>query len=196
MIIERMKAIIESYLRYGEKSFVIYAYGYNGLHFHEILKGLYGIEPAIIVDNHLCHYNSSIRSGFELRKLYKDEMVVIITISDPYSSFLIRQELSGFVHSGKICWLFEDEDCFFDESNRWIDKFNIYNLMPQIGEQKDKIRFLLAADSKSFGNIVPSVIEAFQKDQRWDILLISDDKHRPDEFQNVRRINYVDYDII
>lgn len=73
-----IKRCIEKQLDKGKHKFIIFPYGEVGMQVRTILKDVYDIEASYILDNHLCKYNSDIKSLDFLVDIDSEEYVLIL----------------------------------------------------------------------------------------------------------------------
>lgn len=73
-----IKKCIEKQLDKGKRKIIIFPYGEVGMQVRTILKEIYGIEAAYILDNHLCKYHSDIKSIDFLGEIDCKEYVLIL----------------------------------------------------------------------------------------------------------------------
>ena len=59
----QIRQCIEYGINRGGKQFIIFPFGDVGIQVKEILKSLYAIDPALVIDNKYCKYNSEIKAG-------------------------------------------------------------------------------------------------------------------------------------
>ena len=58
----RVRSRLREQLDLGQRGFIVFPYGENGLLVNLILKECFGIEDAVIIDNELCKYNPQIKN--------------------------------------------------------------------------------------------------------------------------------------
>lgn len=79
MIILEIRKMIENKLDKGYKKFIIYPYGTIGMKVKDVLNNVYDIKEKYIIDNHLCKYNSKIRSIDFLNGISREEYSILIS---------------------------------------------------------------------------------------------------------------------
>lgn len=77
-----IKKTIEEKLDNGYKRFIIFPFGDVGIKAKEFLNSLYGIEEEMIIDNHLCKYNSNIKSIDILKEINTENITAILSTTD------------------------------------------------------------------------------------------------------------------
>lgn len=88
---------IEEKIDEGYKKFVIFPFGWAGTKAKNILNTVYGIKEEMIIDNHLCKYNSQIKELDYWRNIDKKCLAVIFaTINGQIYSQLKMQLLQYF----------------------------------------------------------------------------------------------------
>ncbi len=99
----------------GERQFIIFPYGENGILANTILKECFGMDKVIIIDNELYRYNPMIKSMKYLKE--ESDLKKYTVLFASYNEELLK-ELSGF--EIKIVDLFKEarEDEFHQEKIR------------------------------------------------------------------------------
>jgi hypothetical protein len=155
------------------------------------------VEPEFIVDNGLCKYNDHIISLEDFKKLYSDDIYVILTLKGDYSlNWMMEQELRTFVAGDKIINLLAlstlGGSMLVKKNNlrQVTDQFDLANILP--GEKCDggqplvpvgtnnKIKVRLRHFTYNTWNSVKSICEAFEKDDKYDVLIIVDAANQTD----------------
>lgn len=60
-LVSQIKQCIEEKLGRGYKRFIIFPYGDVGIQVKQILNMVYGIREELIIDNHICRFNPSVK---------------------------------------------------------------------------------------------------------------------------------------
>lgn len=97
-----IKKIIRQRFVEGNKRFVIYPFGENGLKVKNILYEYFGLLPVYIVDNDYADFNTNIISMNDLKEKYDDSLCVILTIENSKINMQMQEELLAFVNQDKI----------------------------------------------------------------------------------------------
>lgn len=98
----QIRQCIELGLDRGGKRFIIYPFGDVGMQVKDILVSLYAIEPAYIIDNKYCRYNSSIKSTSFLDEIDCREYMVILASINKEIYCELKKELLVRFESYKI----------------------------------------------------------------------------------------------
>lgn len=106
----------------GERKFIIYPFGVNGVMAAEILKTQFGIQPAYILDNTLCKYNSAIHSIDFLDRLDKQEYMLLLTIENPKIIEAVRYAVYAHFPKERVLELFPDRIAE-DVRVTWLRRF-------------------------------------------------------------------------
>ena len=90
----------------GERNFIIYPFGVNGVMVNDILQTQFGIKPAYIIDNMLCKSNPAIRSADILDGLDSKKYLVLLTIENPETIEDIRHSIYARYPKERVLELF------------------------------------------------------------------------------------------
>lgn len=96
-------------IREGDKKFVIYPFGVNGLNIKMILQECFETESIVVVDNELAEFNSCIMTIKQLREKYDDSMCILLSAENHKINMQMQDELLEFVDAENIINLKEDE---------------------------------------------------------------------------------------
>lgn len=97
---------IRCQLEQGEKNFIIYPFGVNGVMVADILHKQFAMEPAYIIDNGLCKYNSDIKPIEFLNTINKDKYIVLLTIENPETIESVRHSIYSHFPKERVVELF------------------------------------------------------------------------------------------
>ena len=97
-----VKKIVKGKIAEGQKKFVIYPFGENGLAAKTILNEYFGLSPIFVVDNEYAGLNPNIISLQCFKEKYDDSMCVILTIENSKSNMKMQNELLEFVDISNI----------------------------------------------------------------------------------------------
>lgn len=91
-----IRKVIEEKLDNGYRRFLIFPYGEVGMKMKVFLNSLYGIEEELIIDNHLCKYNSNIKSIDALKEIDTENIVAILATTSASIYWELRNCLSNY----------------------------------------------------------------------------------------------------
>lgn len=90
----------------GEKNFVIYPFGVNGVMVADILKTQFGIQPSYIIDNTLHKFNKNFHSVDFLDSLKPSDYMVLLTIENPETIESVRHAIYSHYPKNRVLELF------------------------------------------------------------------------------------------
>ena len=124
-VLKKIKEIIDR----GEKEFVIYPFGNNGVLVKNLLMDYFGLEPKVIVDNGYAGYRKDIIDFREFSNIYVENMFVIFTIEDEEANANLYRELLQIVPKNKVLNLMEE---VFLHRNRDVgDRYLLRSFLPE-----------------------------------------------------------------
>lgn len=175
----RIKNIIKYYVERGEKKYIIYPYGANGLMVNNILKSYFGLSPVYIVDNVYCQYNSSLINVSRLKEVYKPDMYIFLTIENDVLNKRLYEELSEFVPLENIVNLL-DRTKIISANVKVDEQFDLKCILPDlhytIKENKSnyckKIKVRIFHNSICTWNAIESICRAFGEDEEIELKII------------------------
>lgn len=97
-----IKRIIRERFVEGEKRFVIYPLGENGLRVKNILYEYFGLLPEYVVDNDYADVNPNIISVNYLKEKYDESLCIILTVENSKINMEMQEELLDFVDRDRI----------------------------------------------------------------------------------------------
>lgn len=97
--------LIKRNINKGNKRFVIYPFGRNGIYLKELLNWRYGIQEEFIIDNDLSKYNSNIFNINKVKEMDCTGLIFVITSEIPE----ILETIKGVVKEVQIDYPFVRE---------------------------------------------------------------------------------------
>lgn len=91
-----IRKVLEEKMDNGYKRFLIFPYGEVGMKIKVFLNSLYGIEEELIIDNHLCKYNSNIKSIDVLKEIDTANIVAVLATTSASIYWELRNCLSNY----------------------------------------------------------------------------------------------------
>lgn len=180
-----MRNTIKKYMDNGIRQYIIYPFGANGVAVKNCMEDCFGISPIMIVDNEYYHYNTNIISINELKQCYCKDMYIILTAENSIQNLELEKELQEFVPKDRIINDLISEKISEEGENlrlmrlqRVGDRFSLKKIIPQDktylrGYHVDgKIKVRIAHDSYYTWNCVKTICEEFEKDARFDVMVI------------------------
>ena len=120
MISKKLRHLIER----GEKSFILYPFGVNGVMTKEILREQFGLEPSCIIDNNLYKTNAAIHPVEFLDSLSPQENLILLTIENPDSVATIRESVYNHFPKERVVELFQNRASSRDFRVTWLRHFS------------------------------------------------------------------------
>ncbi len=168
---------LKEYISRGIDKFVIYPFGLNGINVRNILADYFDVMPVMIVDNEYSKFNAKIIDAEALKEKYDNDAYVILTVEDKELNDVLLNDLQKFVPVDHILNMYDLKSETADLHNFYIGNFlpGLENkkkdqiFVGVVGE-KIKVRFLHS--SESTWNTIKTICQAFQKDERFDVLMI------------------------
>ncbi len=116
-----------------ESKIIIFPYGDIGVQVSFILKTAYDIEPAYIIDNRLCRYNSKIKDISFLSELNPDQYVLLLASTNPDIYEELRSEAKKHFDGSRIIELECMRSCRREAAGDEIDESR--NVEPSAAEE-------------------------------------------------------------
>ena len=107
----------------GERNFILYPFGVNGVMAKEILQTQFGIEPSYIIDNNLCKFNSAIHPVNYLDSLNPQEYLLLLTIENRETIEIIRHSAYAHFPKERVLELFPFEQSL-DARVTWLRRLS------------------------------------------------------------------------
>lgn len=180
---KEIRNIIRKYVDIGIKKFVIYPFGTNGVTIKNCMQECFGISPVLIVDNTYAQYNPLIIDINKLRQCYRKDMYILLTVEDYELNVTLKESLLEFIPENRIINdLFEKNNLLnLNKKKMQVgDRFSMLNILP--AERKcdynvieGKIKVRIENVSYVMWNTVKTICEAFEKDIKYDVLVILND---------------------
>ena len=141
-----VRKCIETQLDRGQKNFIIFPFGDIGMRIKTFLNDAYGIQERLIIDNHLCKYNSRIKPiGILASDKYQNACVILASTNAKIYQQLKKELLSyikpeqiaelnferGGVESRKREQRFERKTITGETVSTTIGKYSYGSLLPQ-----------------------------------------------------------------
>ena len=175
-VLKKIKEVVDK----GEKKFVIYPFGTNGVMVKNLLIDYFGIEPVIIVDNGYAGYRKDIIDFHEFSNIYDANMFVIFTIEDEALNSNLYSELLKLVPKNKILNLLDD---IFVYRNRDVSqRYLLRNFLPDseivepvVAEKtmdNNTIRVRIVYNAFCEWNTIRTIIEACINDNEIETQII------------------------
>ena len=162
----------------GQRKFIIYPYGENGMLVHDYLRKLCDMEPLAIVDNALSTINPRIISYEQLSEMQLEDCCVILTIDNPKVNQEMYCNLKTLVAEEKIINICKNR------LGRVLEDVNYKDLLlaeiintksreitQTLTKGTKKIRILVGGHC--VWNTVLRLAEQLKEDIRFDFLAIS-----------------------
>lgn len=102
-----IRAIIEEQILLGERKFILFPFGEQGMLVKRILNEVFGIQEICIMDNYLFKLNPNIKHLSWLKREKYKCCKVLITSNNPNIYEEIRHEISQYIESDQIVDIFE-----------------------------------------------------------------------------------------
>lgn len=178
-----IKEELKKYINLGIQNFVLYPFGENGLNVKNILKEYFNIEPVLIIDNGYAEFNPYIDNFEKLKKVYTNDMYIILTIENPQENNKLLEQLKEFAdifHIINLCDTLKKEadlsqfqfDSFLPGLSRDKNrKETLYSRSGIVRNKKIKVRIVNYTGPT--WNSIKSICLAFKKDVCFDSLLIT-----------------------
>lgn len=200
-----VRRILKKYIDEGKKQFAIYPFGENGVSVRDCLNDCFGIEPSLIVDNVYANYNEKIVRVSDLKKSYSQDMYILLTVENEGLNRELENGLLEFIPKNNIINLL---DVIKMNSQNWEvgTRFAMDSILPMTVAEKKvfeekyrvetgkiKVRFLHS--SLIMWNAVKTICESFERDERFDVLIILGVNQSPEAEEQMKREghNYVTY---
>lgn len=183
---KKIRKKIQEKLDAGVDKFVIYPYGFYGVEIANMLRDIYDITPVHIVDNTLCKYNRRIIDFVKFKEIYENDWCVILSIENQAINSQMEKELKRFVPDTNIinvrCLSNIGKESYGElENTREVrNQFSLDNILPEndsdidnyddIRNRKIKVRLLHTATV--MWNSLKTICEAFETDEKYDVLVI------------------------
>ena len=166
----------------GERKFVIFPYGKNGVKVAELIERYFTDVYYIPVDNKFCKYSSKIYSFNELERNYTNEIILLTVEEDE-----LNQEMAAkltFVNEKRIINmnnLFKKElsDGYLNYKVVAVDdRCEVDYFLPSVEKRvkkksnAEKIKVRILHRQYSAWNSIQTIYEAFESDKRYDIKLV------------------------
>lgn len=90
----------------GERNFIIYPFGVNGVIVADVLEKQFGIKPNYIIDNNLCKYNKNIYPVDFLDGLQAKDYMVLLTAENPEIVESVRYTIYSHFPKSRVLELF------------------------------------------------------------------------------------------
>lgn len=103
-----IKKRLITYIKEGNKKFIIYPYGENGVYVKNILHDYFNISPRLIVDNTYCQYNPNIISFEQLKKEIQEDDYILLTIENDAINEEMQKDIERIHDKNKIINLLDD----------------------------------------------------------------------------------------
>lgn len=192
---------IEEAINNGASRFAIFPFGANGVSVRNCLRDCFGMEADMMIDNHYSKYNKRIVDMQYFKKNYSEDIYVLFTIEDRYVNQNLEKELLEFVPQNRIV-------NFLDTVNKWYEpewnvesRFAINNILPlsieetniwenRFKAEKGKIKVRILHGSLIMWNALKTICDEFEKDDKFDVLVILGAAHSPETEAQMKRENH------
>lgn len=87
------------------KKIIVFPCGDIGIQIINIMRTIYSLEPAYMIDNHKCKYSPVIQDSAILEDIDNDEYVIILATIKPKLYELLKKEVSVYITAEKILGL-------------------------------------------------------------------------------------------
>lgn len=102
-----IKKVLCDYIKDGNKNFIIYPFGDNGILVKNILQEYFNIIPRLIVDNTYSKYNSNLINFDGLKEDIHADDYVILTIENGQINKEMESQLEEIHEKNKIINLYD-----------------------------------------------------------------------------------------
>jgi len=125
-ITKQIKDCIETELMLGggHRKFIIFPFGDTGIQTKTILKEVYDIEPAYILDNRLCRYNKSIKPSCFLGEIDCTGYVLILAITNRKIYDKLKAEIMQYLQPSQIIELKSMQEKETETHHKFEDNFS------------------------------------------------------------------------
>ena len=131
IITAAIRKVIEEKLDNGYRRFIIFPYGDVGMKIKEFLNSLYAIEEELIIDNHLCKYNPSIKNIDALKELDTKNIVAILSTTNVKIYHELRNCLLNYFDDAHIADVYRKvQNTLFDVGSKEETKCGKYSYGP------------------------------------------------------------------
>lgn len=193
--------VLKEYMDEGIKNYIIYPLGANGVNVKNCLQEYFGQQPLMVIDNGYARYNEKISGFKELKAKYMPDMYIILTAEGFDLNRELKSALMEFVPEDHIISLYDIVIRDTREKNRLDNslrfRFTLDHILPQAEEDektcldeykaengKIKIRFLHTV--LFMWNALKTICEAFERDDRFDVLIVLGVNQPPDAVEQMR----------
>lgn len=169
----------------GNRDFIIFPYGTNGMNVKRCLEECFSIEPVMIIDKEYSKYSPKIMDFEYLRLNYKENMTVFLTIENTLInaelyrqlvSFISREQIVNLIHSSSFSKV--DEKAISNEEDEF-EKFSLDYFIPNFRQKpvyhnsdNQKIRVRFYHSEYIYWNSIKSIYHAFRMDDKYDLCII------------------------
>lgn len=175
--INYIKNILKEYIDKQINKFIIYPFGVNGANVKHVLKDYFDLDPCFIVDNEFSKYNPRIINKEELKRIYKEDMSIVLTLEDNVLNEQILNEILQFIPIENIINLCADDRR--SEEDKYDGRgFLLQDFLPlsdsrlNVREKSDRIKVRIVHRSATCWNAISTLCSAFICDKIFDLLLI------------------------
>lgn len=176
-----IRDILKDYIASGKKRFIIYPFGVNGVNVRNVLYDYFNLQPQFIVDNEYSKYNVNIIDKEKLKKIYRKDMNIILTIENENINAELVEELCQFVPQANIINLYalmkNKKDKDEDKESDIRQAIRLQNFLPVIkvqeyGAAAGKIKVRMTHSNSNLWNAISALSQAFCEDPVFDFAII------------------------
>ena len=130
-LIAAIRSSIEGMLDKGYKQFIIFPFGDVGIQVKHILNSAYGIQETYILDNHLYHYNTSIKPlSYMTEVKNKDDYAVLLSSTNIDIYKELKKDLSLYFTPEQIAELDVMKEIEYEIETKYHTKIGRYSYGP------------------------------------------------------------------